>query len=446
MTVRFLHAADVHLGYEQYGLSERYDDFARAFERLVDDAIARRVHAVLLAGDLFHKRVIQPRTLLQATALLGRLREAGICVLAVQGNHDRPYRQEGFSWLDYLAEAGYWALLTPYYEAGEMILDAWEPESKQGAYLDLPEGVRIIGLPYSGATTPRLVADLARALNNAPKPRPAYTVLMMHAGLQGILDNYGASLSRAHLEALRPHIDYMAFGHIHKPFEQDGWIYNPGSLETTNITELQWPERGYYYVEIDPRRDPPHRVERIIARRRPFISLPFSVDAYETPQALEQALGAFLTQQRTSAPKPQEGLRPDEARPVVELRLMGTLPFSRAELQIPLLQEMVAQAFDALLCNVRDQTVPREFEIRSNEQLNREELERFVLRELVEREPRHRAFSQSWTEMIRRIKQLSLSGAAPQEIIAELRAFRQYLAEAEEDEDLGEDMGETDEC
>lgn len=47
----FLHIADIHLGYQQYGLSERFSDFSRAFLHLVDTAVARRVDFVLLAGD-----------------------------------------------------------------------------------------------------------------------------------------------------------------------------------------------------------------------------------------------------------------------------------------------------------------------------------------------------------------------------------------------------------
>ncbi|MBN1260726.1 MAG: AAA family ATPase, partial [Anaerolineae bacterium] len=54
--MHFLHIADIHLGYQQYGLSERFNDFSHAFLHLIDEALARQVDFVLLAGDLFEKR------------------------------------------------------------------------------------------------------------------------------------------------------------------------------------------------------------------------------------------------------------------------------------------------------------------------------------------------------------------------------------------------------
>ena len=50
--------ADTHLGYEQYGLKERFNDFARAFLAVVDAAIERHADCFLIAGDLFNKRAI----------------------------------------------------------------------------------------------------------------------------------------------------------------------------------------------------------------------------------------------------------------------------------------------------------------------------------------------------------------------------------------------------
>ena len=71
MRVRFLHMADCHLGYRQYNLRERFNDFGRAFHHVIDVAIREKVDFVLLAGDLFHKRAIDALTLNQAIAALG---------------------------------------------------------------------------------------------------------------------------------------------------------------------------------------------------------------------------------------------------------------------------------------------------------------------------------------------------------------------------------------
>ena len=326
--MRFIHAADIHLGYRQYNNSERYNDFARAFHHMVDDVIRRKADFVLLAGDLFHKRSIEPRTLLQATAMLERLRNAGIPVIALEGNHERAYQQDGFSWLDYLAEVGLLTLLTPIYRDGRIQIEPWDAELRSGAYIDLPGGVRIIGVKYYGASTPRVIQDLCDELESMSGPRPPYTIIMLHAGVHGVLDNMSGALSRAQLDPLRAHCQYLALGHIHKPFIQDDWIYNPGSLETNSVTEVEWDDRGYLMVDIDmdAADGPTHSVTAVPSSRRPFIRLRFAVDECRTPEHLYTMLEAYL---RRRAPA-----EPSETKPVVELQLYGILPFSHSDLDL----------------------------------------------------------------------------------------------------------------
>jgi DNA repair exonuclease SbcCD nuclease subunit len=423
MTVTLLHAADIHLGYQQYNCPERYDDFAHAFYRLVDHAIARRADAVLLAGDLFHKRTVEPQTLLQASDALGRLRQAGIPAIAIEGNHERPRVLGEFSWLDYLAEIGLLTLLSPDYSRGPIALDLWTAETRQGAYLDLPGGVRVIGVKYYGASTPRVVRDLTEALPALPGPRPAFTVLMLHAGLQGVLDHYAATLTRGDLEALRPYADYLALGHIHKPFVQDDWIYNPGSLETNSVEETAWDDRGYLLVEIDPARQPRHRVTHVRGRRRLFVRLTFPVDAYPSPEALEMALCAYLDSEATEAVRRQ--------RPVVDLVLRGVLAFRAADLDTTRLEALASERFAAIYCQLRDLTAPSDFEIRPSDALDREALERFVLQELMERDARRRPASDRWADLALRLKHLSLSGSAPEDVVEALSAFRREMGPAQ---------------
>ena len=421
MAIRFIHAADIHLGYRQYGNADRYNDFAHAFECLVDDALGRRVDFVLLAGDLFHKRVIQPRTLLQATHCLERLRDGGIPVIAIEGNHDSTVlKKEKFSWLDYLVEADLLILLNPSITEEGATLDPWDGHDKVGAYIDL-KGVRVMGLKYYGAMTPGLIQDLSEALANQTGPRPPYTILMLHAGLQGILDHYSGTLTRAQLDSLRPYVDYLALGHIHKPFIQDDWIYNPGSLETNSVDEAQWEDRGYFVVEVDPANKPAHSVTRIRGQRRRFVQLSFSVDGQETPEALYTHLEQYLQ-------KKAEADRIDD-QPVIELRLLGILAFDRVDLDTTRIAEIAIAAFHPLLCNVKDLTTASEFEIRGSEEMSREELEEHVLRELVERDARWRGDSERWARMILSLKRMALSNREPEEIVADLCVFCQEMLE-----------------
>src|SRR5690348_6799778 len=94
MRASFIHLADTHLGYEQYGVRERFNDFSRAFWEIMDEAANRPVDFVVIAGDLFNKRAIDALTLIHAVEGLKKLKEKGIPVIAIEGNHDRSYYRD----------------------------------------------------------------------------------------------------------------------------------------------------------------------------------------------------------------------------------------------------------------------------------------------------------------------------------------------------------------
>ncbi|MEW5773361.1 MAG: DNA repair exonuclease [Thermodesulfobacteriota bacterium] len=93
---RFIHAADLHLDSPLKGLA-RYDgapvgeareSSRRALENLVALALERRPDFVLLAGDLYDGDWKDYNTGLYFVGQMARLREAGVPVLLIHGNHD----------------------------------------------------------------------------------------------------------------------------------------------------------------------------------------------------------------------------------------------------------------------------------------------------------------------------------------------------------------------
>ncbi|MGH2480848.1 MAG: DNA repair exonuclease, partial [Ktedonobacteraceae bacterium] len=118
MRASFINIADTHLGNEQYGVRERFNDFSRAFWDIMQEALKREVDFVVIAGDLFNKRAIDARTLLHSIRGLETLRERGVPVIAIEGNHDRSYYREGTSWLQFLCHEGYLTLLDPRMQDG----------------------------------------------------------------------------------------------------------------------------------------------------------------------------------------------------------------------------------------------------------------------------------------------------------------------------------------
>ena len=84
----FVHAADLHLGYAQYGLEARRQDFDNAFKELVDKTIELKPDFMIIAGDLFHQPRPSNVTLENTIRSFKRLKDAGIPVLTVDGSHD----------------------------------------------------------------------------------------------------------------------------------------------------------------------------------------------------------------------------------------------------------------------------------------------------------------------------------------------------------------------
>ena len=176
---RFVHLADLHLGYEQYGLKERAQDIARAARRAAEAAVTEKVQFVLIAGDVFHNRSVNPDTLLTAVSILSLLRQAGIPVVAIAGNHDRGWRSEGLSWLSLLHSLGYLTCLDVTVDKGSLQLNP--TDSDRPSYIQLGEA-RIVGLPYFGTGLPRLLAQLPDLLCRLER---RYTILLAHSGLEG---------------------------------------------------------------------------------------------------------------------------------------------------------------------------------------------------------------------------------------------------------------------
>lgn len=415
--MKFLHAADIHLGYHQYGVRERYADFARAFFAMAASAIAERVDFVLLAGDLFHERDISPQTLLQAATGLKRLRDAGIPVLAIEGNHELARIGARLSWVQYLGQMGLLRNLGVWTGDEGLVVAPWDEKNLRGAYDDLGGGVRVYGCRYYGASTAKMVEMLAAAMDRLD--RPAYSILMLHTGIEGVLPQYGGGLTHAQLAPLRPLVDYLALGHIHKPFERDSWIYNPGSLETNTVQEVAWPERGYYVVEVDPTSHS-HQARLVAGPRRAFLRLRYDVTPHKSPGDLARAAGVFL-----------DGEARDHRldKPVVELTLMGTLAFEPGDLPIEALRQRAESAFGALLVRVQNQATPPGWEVGELEHASRADLERHVLRELIERDERRRERSEEWLTLALRLKEMALQRDAPAETVAELRGLRARLNE-----------------
>jgi DNA repair exonuclease SbcCD nuclease subunit len=339
---RFLHLADIHLGFDRYNSPERTKDFFFALSDVIDRyAIAEAVDFVLIAGDLFEHRILQPAILNQAQLCFQRLQAAGIPVLAIEGNHDNtPYGTQT-SWLKYLSQWGLLYLLEPgNVAAGEPLYSPWTESNKQGGFIDLPCGVRVIGSAWYGAAAVTAIAQIAEAISSLP-PGPPHTVLMFHHGLEGQIARYSGALRYSELLPLRAAgVDYLALGHIHKNYSEGGWIFNPGSLEANNVEEGSF-TRGAYLVDISP--EGIQAELRQDYRQRFIVRLRLMLKGEESEEEVIE-LAISQVQQAIA----QGRLSPDE-QPIVELGIEGIVGFERLNLDLRKLQKTLQNQSQALI-------------------------------------------------------------------------------------------------
>ncbi|MUV90419.1 exonuclease SbcCD subunit D [Halapricum sp. CBA1109] len=217
---RVLHTGDTHLGYQQYHEPQRRQDFLAAFERVVEDAIAEDVDAVVHAGDLFHDR--QPRLpdIMGALSVLRTLDDAGIPFLAVVGNHET---KRDAQWLDLYESLGF--------------------ATRLGSSPVVVGDVAVYGLDF--------VPESQRAaLEYDFEPHDAESAVLVSHGLFAPFD-YGDWDATEILDASPVDFDAVLLGDDHeaKQTQVDGtWLTYCGSTERASASERA--ERGYNLVDF----------------------------------------------------------------------------------------------------------------------------------------------------------------------------------------------------
>lgn len=230
---KFLHAADIHLDSALSGL-DRYDGAPvgeirgasrRALENLVRLAIEEGVAFVLIAGDLYDRDWPDYHTGLFFTAEMSKLRDAGIPVYLIQGNHDAANR------------------MTRQLRLPERVvfLSSDKPETR---HLDECD----VAIHGQGFATQAVLENLAVAYPK--RSAGAFNIGILHTAVDGREghDRYAP----CSLDDMRHHeYDYWALGHIHKREElcSDPWIVFPGNIQGRHIRESG--PKGCMLVTVD---------------------------------------------------------------------------------------------------------------------------------------------------------------------------------------------------
>jgi DNA repair exonuclease SbcCD nuclease subunit len=419
---RFLHIADVHLGIKRYNLPDRTGDFFRAWCEVIERyALGRHVDFVLIAGDLFDRRLVEPQAANHAMAMLMKLAEARIPVIVIEGNHDQHEATSRFSWLRSFSQWGYIKLLEPHWEDGAAEMREWDEESKKGSYIDIADA-RIFGSNWYGATTGNVLPTLAQAALDK-KREGATNIMLLHSDVEGQLNHkVQNALSIAKLVTMREAVDYLALGHTHKRFEIQGWAYNPGSLEACSVDEVE-AQRGAFLVEVDGLQIKTEFVEAgKDFYQRSFKRIPYEVGGGEDPEAVRAEILEALRKACLGANEVA-----DESKPVIELTLRGQLGFKNSLLRLDKLKEQAIEELNPLGLIINNKTIPKELAVAVGlgRDVPRSERELRVIEDLIKQDSRFSPRAAELASLVVEAKRMALENEAPEKILhlIEMRLF-----------------------
>ena len=291
MAIRLLHAADIHIGMENYGkinpatgLSTRLEDFCATFDEAIDRAIAEQVDLVVLAGDIYKTRDPTPTHQREFAARITRLRKADIPVFIVPGNHDIPLSSSRATSIDIFRTLELQGVTVA------RAIGRWTVQTKSGP-------IQVIGLPwlirsqilareeYKNKTIEEMTRAMvelavARLHELASELDPAVpAILVGHAHV------FGARVGAERLLAMGvdpvfdcdtlaalPNLDYIALGHIHKhqalSYDHPPIVY-PGSINRVDFSEED-EDKGFVLATVE-RGDAVW--EFVPVRARPFLTI-----------------------------------------------------------------------------------------------------------------------------------------------------------------------------
>jgi DNA repair exonuclease SbcCD nuclease subunit len=234
----FVHASDLHLGYAQYGLEARRQDFDDAFSELVDRTIGLKPDFMIIAGDLFHQARPSNVTLENTIRSFKRLKDANIPVLTVDGSHDSaPNTITG-------------TILYPLDSAGLI----YHLPRHQGACWRKEDCCYVYGVPNfrsrhkTEEALPKFMAENPVAIESK-----IGNIFVFH----GAVDL--PSVKPPYIEAeitpqqLPEGFCYYAAGHVHERYLgkfKTGYLAYSGCTETVGYDEAKY-QKGFYHVKVN---------------------------------------------------------------------------------------------------------------------------------------------------------------------------------------------------
>jgi DNA repair exonuclease SbcCD nuclease subunit len=264
VSLQLVHCSDLHLG-KRFNISnyshalERRRDLERNFSNIVEYSLENKPDLFLIGGDVYDRILPTNPERVFLTEKIRALKDAGIHVFMIGGNHDVPKSAR----VTNLA-------IEPLQSAGlATVFSGWDSIQHRVVKVD-GRKVCISGKSYNA------INESQNPLTNQKIPRKGdYNVLMLHAAFQGL--NVESSVPAfANQNPIRTAnvgtgLNYLALGHYHNYFTRkyrSCTICNPGSIEKITWAE-QMDEKGFIWAELSKGGT---NIEFVPLETRPMIS------------------------------------------------------------------------------------------------------------------------------------------------------------------------------
>jgi exonuclease SbcD len=250
----FVHVADIHLGYSQYNLEARREDFSQAFLETVEKTVELHPDFMIIAGDIFHRARPSNSTLESAIKGLATLRNSGIPVLTVDGSHDSaPNLITG-------------TILIPLDAAG---LLCYLPRREGACWRN--ESCYVYGVP-NFRSRQKTEEQLPQFFDkNEPTPDPSlFNIFVFHMALDIPKLKHPQMEAEAPPELIPEGFNYYSGGHIHNQMKfnfKGGVLGYSGSTESVYYDDAER-NKGFYHIKVDEKGQASFQVIKLEKQRR----------------------------------------------------------------------------------------------------------------------------------------------------------------------------------
>ncbi|HEX7276750.1 MAG TPA: DNA repair exonuclease [Acidimicrobiales bacterium] len=247
---------DAHLGRSYYsfttpeGVNQRERDFELSFEAAVDLALAQSPDLVVWLGDVFDHPRPTYRSYRIAQRAMAKVRQHGVPLVVITGNHDTP-RLPGTG--------------SPYSALADTFTDVHFAHRLQYERFDFP------GLVVHAVPQMLTVADTLEALHEADlnRSRDRTNLLLTHPRVPQVEPRH-ADINEIEVDASELKADLVLLGHYHFHTQVAPGIWYAGSTDTFSFADSPDDPKGIVVLDTDSG----HCRHVALTGQRPLVTLP----------------------------------------------------------------------------------------------------------------------------------------------------------------------------